>query len=98
MRQRILVAVRDVKVGEYSLLMVLHTQEEAQRLFLMAVQDANSQVGRFPTDYTMHELALFNPETGQITPHDVAVDCTPYSLRDGIVADRERAKQKERIK
>lgn len=90
-RQRILVGVRDVKVGEYGILMVLATAMEAKRLFLVAVEDRNSQLGRFPNDFTMAELGLFDPETGRITPHELPVDVTPYSERDAVIAKRELA-------
>lgn len=86
MRQRILVAVRDVKVGEFGPLMVLHNQAEAKRVYLHAMSDSKSQLGKFPTDYTLHELGLFDPENGRITPHEIPVDFTPYSERDAIVA------------
>lgn len=88
MRQRILVGVRDVKVGEFGILMVLSSADEAKRLYLEAVSDPKSKLGKYPTDFTMHELGLFDPETGKITPHDVFVDVTPYSERDGIVTRR----------
>lgn len=89
MRQRILVGVRDVKVGEYGLLMVMHNQGEAKRLYLHACSDGKSQLGKFPADFTMHELGLFDPESGKITPHELPVDFTPYSERDAVVALQE---------
>lgn len=88
MRQKILVGVRDVKVGEFGILMVLTSQDEAKRLYMEAVADSKSKLGKYPTDFTMHELGLFDPETGKITPHEVHVDVTPYSERDSVVARR----------
>lgn len=86
MRQKILVAVRDVKIGEYQTLMVLHNQAEAKRLFLHAMSDPKSQLGKFPNDYTLHEVGLFDPETGRVTPHELLVDFTPYTEKDAVVA------------
>lgn len=95
MRQRILVGIRDVKVGEFGILMVLTSGEEAKRLYLEAVSDPKSKLGKYPTDFTMQELGLFDPETGRIQPHENFVDLTPYSQRDGIVAARESVKVNE---
>lgn len=89
MKQRILVALRDVKVREYGPLFVLTTQDEAKRLFISAAQDSKSQLGRFPRDYVMHELGLFDAETGRLTPHEVIADLTPYSELEAVLAQRE---------
>lgn len=91
MRQKILVGVRDVKVGEFGILMVLSSADEAKRLYMEAVSDPKSKLGKYPTDFTIHELGLFDPETGRITPHETFVDVTPYSDRDSVVARRAAA-------
>lgn len=91
MRQKVIVCIRDVKIGEYQTLMVLHNQAEAKRLFLHAMSDPKSQLGKFPHDYTLHELGLFDPETGRITVHDLVVDFTPYTERDAVIAGNKLA-------
>ena len=95
MRQRILVGVRDVKVGEYGVLMVLSTEAEAKRMYLSTLQDNRSFFAKHPHDFTLHVLGLFDPETGRITPSDVPQDVTPYSERDAVLSklEAERAPQ-----
>lgn len=88
-RQKILCAVRDVKVREYGPVLVLTTEEEAKRLFLSVVSEPKSQLGKFPRDYVLHEIAFFDAETGKVTPHEVVIDLTPYSEIDAELAKRE---------
>lgn len=41
----------------------------ALRGFDVAVNEGKSTFSRFPDDFELHELAFFDPQTGELTPH-----------------------------
>lgn len=50
------------------------TQEVAIRMFRAIVNKADHQFNRFPEDYTLFYVGVFDGETGMVQP------CTPHSL------------------
>lgn len=88
MRQKMVIGLRDVKVGEYTAVFPLRSELEAQRVFLEGVENANSPLGRFPRDYQIHLIGMFDPETGAIVPEVPVRDVTPYSGLDELIGKR----------
>lgn len=95
MRQAIVVGLRDLKLSEYIQVFVLRAPGEAKRIFLEGIKNPNTPLGKYPADFTIHELGLFDGETGRITVHDVAVDLTPYSDAEKYVDSEIERVQKE---
>lgn len=79
MRQRILLGLRDVKIGEYVTVLPLRSEAEAQRFFLDSLNNPQSQMAKYPRDYQIHILASFDPESGAVSPEAAPRDITPYS-------------------
>lgn len=87
---RLVVSIRDVKVGEYMSLVVVKNVGEAERAFQNLCMEPRSPLHRFPRDYQMHQVGTFNPESGEISGISVK-DVTPYSWIDEKEAERVHA-------
>lgn len=70
MSKQQLFAIRDQKTEHYTQPWLAHTPGEAQRNFQRLVDDSNTQVGQFPTDYDLYSLGSYESSTGKITAHD----------------------------
>lgn len=89
MAKKLLVSIRDVKVGEYLGLVQVRNTAEAERQFMALCMDSKSPMYSFPRDFQMHQVGTFDPESGVIEPC-ASVDLTPYTRVDELVARRER--------
>jgi len=83
----VVVAIYDAKAESYGLPHTVRTTEMAVRNFEAAVRHEGSDFNRFPDDYSVHQVGVFDDETGGIDP------VMPQCLMTGTVL-RTRA-QKE---
>lgn len=84
--KRIITSIRDLKTQEYMGLGLTKNTAEAQRHFLALLQANNNPIASFPKDYAVHELAIFDTETGKITLADnYPSDVTPHSEVDALM-------------
>jgi len=84
----VLLALYDSAAEGYMRPFFSPSRGEAIRSFGDLVKDQTHPVGQHPEDYTLFELATFNPQTGQLT-----VERAPVSLGNGVdfsVLDRVR--------
>jgi hypothetical protein len=68
-------SIYDSKADAYATPFFFKRDGEAIRAFTQLANDNNSQVGKFPSDYTLFELGEYDETTGVITPVE-----TPRSL------------------
>lgn len=86
MSKKLVVSVRDVKVGEYRSLVQVGSRAEGEHQFMGLLIDPKSPCHRFPRDYQLHHLGNFNTITGVLEPAvDATLDITPYVLVDELV-------------
>lgn len=69
-------AVYDSKVKVYDRPFMMRNPAEAIRGFETISKDKNTQVGQFPADYSLVELAEFNTVTGEILPKQPVILAT----------------------
>lgn len=65
-----LCTVFDIKAERHFKPFCVQTTTEALRSFSTAVKDSNTELNKFPSDFTLIELAEFDEVTGKISPHD----------------------------
>lgn len=68
-----LFCVHDVKASAYLPPFVLPTTEMAVRTFTDTVNDPKHSFFAHPEDYTLFEVAVFDDDKGEITPHQTKV-------------------------
>lgn len=61
-------SVYDVKAEVYHPPVYCHNEAHAQRFFCVQFLDSNSMVGRFPHDFKVFEIGVFNDENGIVLP------------------------------
>lgn len=66
-----LFSVYDSKTEAYLPPLAYKTKAEALREFEQAAQSPQSNIGKYPTDYSLFELADFNEDTAEIIPHKI---------------------------
>ena len=59
-------SVYDSKAGCYLPLFTFRSRGEAIRAFTETVNDSSSSIGKYPEDYTLFELGVFDDEFGAI--------------------------------
>lgn len=80
-------SIRDIKAGEYLGLVLFGTESEAQRFYLLTITDRRGTMWKFPRDYAIHEVGVFDVQTGVVRRREpVPGDVTPYSAIDSFVA------------
>lgn len=62
---KIVFSVFDSKTVLYSPPMLAHSRGEAVRLFLEAASDPRSMLAKHPDDFSVHELATFDDNSGK---------------------------------
>lgn len=72
--QKFFYAVYDEKSTLYSNPFTAINASVALRSFAAAAADPHSEISKFPTDFTLYEIASFQDETGVITPHSQLVN------------------------
>lgn len=68
-------AVKDIKSGLFASPHHLTSDGVAIRSFSMACENKESQINKFPEDYSLYHLGTFNIETGlleAVTPKQIA--------------------------
>lgn len=68
-------AVYDSKVQAFSIPFILKSKGEALRSFTEISNDKSSSIGKYPSDFTLFNIAQYEDTTGLITSYD-----TPVSL------------------
>jgi len=58
-------AVYDVKAGSYATPFFAPNISHAQRSFAFAANDSNTDVNRYPSDFSLWHLGTFNAETAE---------------------------------
>lgn len=61
--------VYDSKIEAYMMPFFLRSQGEAKRAIIETALDKNTQVSRYPADYTLFEIGGYDDETGTLYPH-----------------------------
>lgn len=61
-----LFCVRDQKIGSFAEPFSSPTADAAMRALKQAVEAQTSDVGRYPEDFDLYEIAVFNPESGTL--------------------------------
>jgi len=62
-----LCSVFDRQSRQYSAPFTSHTEETATRDFIRAVRDSKGSPDKFPQDYELFRLGLFDSETGEVS-------------------------------
>jgi len=62
--------LRDKKVEVFGLPFCAQNEKAAQRMVQQSMEMTNSQIGRYPEDFDVYEIAEFDDNNGQIN-HDV---------------------------
>lgn len=78
-RTHVLFAIFDAKTEAYLPPFFQRTRSAAERLFADTVNGSDNPIASHPEDYTLMELAEWNENTGEITPH-----IAPYALGNGL--------------
>lgn len=66
-------SVYDSKVGAYLQPFFMRSKGEALRGFQELANDPNTQFAKYPSDFTLFEIADFEERTGKITPHKAKI-------------------------
>lgn len=66
-----LFAVHDAKIGLYAEPFFLLTTADAVRGWITVSNDQNTQIGKYPEDFTLFELGEYDDETGVVANHQV---------------------------
>lgn len=75
--------IYDSKAEAHQLPFYSPTRGVAQRLFHQAANDPTQPIGRYGADYTLFEVACWDPNTGLETPHPSHINLgTALSVRD----------------
>lgn len=82
--KKVLCSIRDVKAEAWSPPLTFASRAQAVRAFGDVVNDASSEYGKHPEDYTVFAVALFDELTGAIE-----VLPQPESLAVGVNLIRE---------
>lgn len=61
-------SVMDTKVGAYGPLFTFRSRGEAIRSFGTSVAEKDSPFGKYPGDYVMYQIGVFNDDTGVVEP------------------------------
>ena len=64
-------AIYDVKADFYANPFTARTTAEALRSFAQAANDEKITISQNPEDFALYELAIYDEQTGQISPLDV---------------------------
>lgn len=67
--ENVLCSVFDQKARLFSAPFTSATVETAVRDFGRAVSDTRNMVDKWPADYVLYGVGLFNTETGTVSPH-----------------------------
>lgn len=86
--------VKDVKINEILNVIMLKNAAEAERFFIMLVQDPRSPHHKAPKDYIIMELAAIDSETGELARGKIPRDVTPHSIVDMELTKRETKEPK----
>lgn len=73
-------SVYDSKVSLYAKPFYMRTRGEAIRGFTEVVNNKETDLGKFPGDFTLFELGEYSEDTGKFTTYD-----TPYNV--GLALD-----------
>lgn len=65
-----LFAIKDEKASSFHNPFVCINRMVAIRMFVDAVQDANTDYHKHPADYTLYEVGSWNPEKGSPMPFE----------------------------
>jgi hypothetical protein len=63
-------SVYDSKAGFYGNPIYLHTKGEALRTWEDAANDPQSQIGKYPADFTLFEIGEFDNVTGEVAMYE----------------------------
>lgn len=90
--KRLIVSIRDVKLGEYLGLSLTKNTAETQRHFMTLVTQDGNAINKFPRDYQVHIVGTFDTELGALMSPQNVEDVTPYCEVDIAlqVRDQER--------
>lgn len=89
--KRLIVSIKDVKLGEFLGLSLVKNVDEAHRHFLALLEQPSSRLNTHPTDYQMWRLGDMDTETGVVNP-GIPGDLTPYTEVGVFLRDRELVK------
>lgn len=71
-------SIHDSAAESYNTPFIMPKPAQAQRTFGQMINDEQTQFAVSPADYTLFQVATFDPETGIVTPQ------TPESLGNGV--------------
>ena len=79
MMNKILTAVFDAAVGQFTDPISVRSEMEALRSFTQFVNDPQSDFNRFAEDYTLFSIGEFDPDTGELIKYN-----TPTKLGHAV--------------
>lgn len=65
---RMLLALRDVKVGRFLAPVAVLTPGEAERWYSEAIRSEGTMVGKYPNDFPLYQIGTYDDESGTVTP------------------------------
>lgn len=71
-------SIKDIKSETYLPLFQARTNPEAIRMFAGSIKNSGTMISDYPSDFELHLLGTFDPETGVITPREL-----PQPLANG---------------
>lgn len=95
MEQKIM-SVKDTKAGRYGALICVVREQEALRALQNTVNGPdNNDIAKYPSDFELYELGVFNEETGKIvyTEPRFIINCGALVKNTELDALRQRVTQ-----
>lgn len=87
--ERKLFAVRDVKVSEYSNPMYYPSEIHAVRDFEQAAKNKETNIGRYPGDFELYQIAVMDSVTGRIEH----IEPTKFIISAASLANKKEGKK-----
>jgi len=72
-------SVRDIKGEIFASPFFVPNLEIAKRLMIQLVQDARTDLGKYPADFHLYSIGFYETDTGCLTPHLPQMVCTATS-------------------
>lgn len=86
--KRLIVSIKDTKLGEFLGVSLVKNVDEAQRHFMVLLEQKGSMMNVHPNDYQMWRLGEIDTETGVLVG-GIPGDMTPYTEIGVFLRDRE---------
>lgn len=81
-------SIRDMKAGSFMAPFFLHNDEVAKRAAREAVRDPQSNFSKYPEDFTLFRIGIFDDSTGLVEPEVApSLVCSLFELTVTPVAE-----------